>query len=194
MIATMKRPVPASPLIPERELTTLNFYRLSELQGGLVLGTMARLTRDMRLTRQLLRHAAEEVVHAELWTRTIQRLHGRLHSVPATYQAYYARELGPPRSVLQVLALTQVFERRVFEHFSLHASRPQTHPLVRETLERMLEEERGHLSWVREWLDREEETRPDVVTRVMARCEEADRRIYPRVLADYGWSPRSICA
>jgi hypothetical protein len=194
MITTAERPLPSAALVSERELAALNFYRLSELHGGLVLGTMARLTRDARLTRQLLRHAAEEVMHAELWTRAILRVRGRLHSVPATYQAYYARELGPPRSLLQVLALTQVFECRVFDHFSLHASRPHTHPIVRETLETMLEEEQGHLRWVREWLDREEERRPGSVTAVMARFEAADRRIYPRVLADYGWHPYVLSA
>jgi hypothetical protein len=87
-----------------------------------------------------------------------------------------------------------VFECRVFDHFSLHASRPHTHPIVRETLETMLEEERGHLRWVREWLDREEERRPGSVTAVMARFEAADRRIYPRVLADYGWHPYVLSA
>ena len=100
-----------------------------------------------------------------------------------TYQAGYARELGPPRTIVEVLALTQVFERRVWRHFTRHLRRPGTHPLVRATLQRMLDEERDHLSWVRRWLDR----RPDADA-LLRRYAEVDERIYHEYLDFYGWS------
>ena len=57
--------------VDSAEFSLLNFYRASELHGGLILGQMVRRTRDPELILQLTRHSAEEVMHALLWTETI---------------------------------------------------------------------------------------------------------------------------
>ena len=174
-------PLPA-PVVPARELAWLNVYRASELQGGLVLGTLAQRVRDGVLATSLLRHAAEEIEHARLWTETILAVGGAVRP-SRTYQAGYLRELGPPRTVVEVLALTQVFERRVWRHFTRHLRRSGTHPLVRSTLQRMLDEERGHLSWVRRWLD----LRPEADA-LLARYTAVDERVYQENVVLHGWS------
>src|SRR4030088_1074051 len=130
--------------ITPRELAFLNFYRASELHGGLILGQVARRTRDIRLVIDLTRHSAEEVTHSLLWTETLLAVGGRVLPVRETYQARYARIIGAPMALLDVLALTQVFERRVYRHFTEHLRRPGPHPVVRSSLARMLEEEKGH--------------------------------------------------
>lgn len=167
------------------ELARLNFYRASELQGGLVLGQLVRRVRDAELIAELTRHSAEEVVHAQLWTETILAVGGTPRPVRDTYQSHYARALGAPASVLQVLALTQVFERRVYRHFLDHARIPGTHPVVRATLERMCEEEKHHLSWVKVWLDREEDRRPGYVRELMVRYAIVDDAVYARLIDQY---------
>src|SRR5689334_17982851 len=98
----------------------LNFYRASELHGGLVLGTMARRARDPQLMLELTRHAAEEIVHAQLWTETLLTLGLCPSPTNDTSQARYAALVGTPVSMIEVLALTQVFERRVYRHFQEH--------------------------------------------------------------------------
>ena len=175
-------PLPG-PVVSARELEWLNFYRASELHGGLVLGTLAQRVRDGILATSLLRHSAEEVEHARLWTETLLALGGSVRPV-RTYQEGYARELGAPRTILEVLALTQVFERRVWRHFTRHLRRPGTHPLVRATLQRMLDEERDHLSWVRRWLDQ----RPAESHALLARYAEVDERVYQESLQHHGWT------
>ena len=169
------------------ELARLNFYRASELQGGLVLGQLVRRVRDPELMAELTRHSAEEVVHAQLWTETILTVGGTPRPVRDTYQSHYARAIGAPASVLQVLALTQVFERRVYRHFLGHARVRGTHPVVRATLERMCEEEKHHLSWVKLWLDREETRRPGRVRQLMARYAAVDDMVYAQLTAEYGF-------
>jgi hypothetical protein len=169
------------------EVERLNFYRASELHGGLVLGQLVRRVRDPELILELTRHSAEEVVHAQLWTETIVAVGGTPRPVRDTYQAHYARAIGAPASVLQVLALTQVFERRVYRHFLEHARIPGTHPAVRATLERMCEEEKHHLSWVKRWLDREAERSPDRVARVMAEYAAVDEVVYRRLSVEFGF-------
>jgi bacterioferritin (cytochrome b1) len=174
--------------IDEKQAAALNFYRASELEGGLLLSRLAQRCRDGALTADLLKHGAEEIEHARLWTETMLALGVRPRPTRDTYQRRYALAIGRPVSVLNVLALTHVFEKRVYSHFQTHARRVDTHPLVRATLRRMVEEERGHLSWVRRWLDEQARRQPDHLARIMAAYEAADERIYRALLADYGFA------
>jgi bacterioferritin (cytochrome b1) len=169
------------------ENALLNFYRASELHGGLILGQMVRRTRDPELILNLTRHSAEEVMHAQLWTEAIITIGGRPAPVRDTYQTRYANEVGTPLSMLEILALTQVFERRVYRHFTEHLRRPGVHPVVGATLRRMLEEERGHLYWVKKWLDKQATHRPAEVREVLRRYAAVDETVYAAVSAEYGW-------
>ncbi|HET7553926.1 MAG TPA: ferritin-like domain-containing protein [Gemmatimonadaceae bacterium] len=173
--------------ITQREAALLNFYRVSELHGGLILGQLARRVRDSQLIVNLTRHSAEEVGHALIWSETIVAVGAELLPEKDSYQARYAASLGTPTSPLEILALTQVFERRVYRHFVAHARRPGTHPLVRAALRQMLEEERGHLSWVREWLDRQSHARGDEVAALLRRYAELDERVYEELTREFRW-------
>ena len=173
--------------VDKAEISLLNFYRASELHGGLILGQMVRRTRDPELIMHLTRHGAEEVMHALLWTETIVAVGGKPAPVRDTHQNRYVAEVGTPITVMEVLALTQVFERRVYRHFMLHLRNPQVHPIVAATLRRMLEEEKGHLSWVKQWLDKEARVRGTEVRDVMRRYALADQSIYDALSAEYGF-------
>jgi bacterioferritin (cytochrome b1) len=167
------------------EMNRLNFYRASELHGGLVLGQLARRVRDSDLILNLTRQGAEELEHARVWSETILALGGEPRPVRSTYQTRLARVVRTPASVFQVLALTQVFERRVFRHFIQHAHMPGTHPLVRQALEHMIEEEKGHLSWLADWLQVEAERRHINVRDILDRFSIAEARVYGEVLFEY---------
>ena len=173
--------------ITDRELTLLNFYRASELHGGLVLGRLVQHVRDPQLMTQLTAHSAEELMHAQLWTQAIFAVGGRPSPTSDTYQARYAAALGAPTSLLEVLALTQVFERGVYRHFVMHLRRPGTHRIVQATLRRMLADERGHLSWVRDWLDAQTGARRAAVPVLMRRYSAVDAAIRKQLMNDYQW-------
>lgn len=173
--------------VDNTEISLLNFYRASELHGGLILGQMVRRTRDAELIMQLTRHSAEEVMHALLWTETIVAVGGKPCPVRDTYQNRYVEIVGTPITLLEVLALTQVFERRVYRHFMLHLRRPGVHPVVAITLQRMLDEERGHLSWVKNWLDEQSRLTGRKVTDVIRRYQVADQRVYDALSLEYGF-------
>lgn len=173
--------------ISPRELALLNFYRASELHGGLVLGRLVEHVRDSELILRLTAHSAEEVLHAQLWTETIIAVGGRPAPTSDTYQARYAAAIGVPTSIVEVLTLTQVFERSVYRHFMAHLRRPMTHPRVQATLRRMLDDERGHLSWVREWLARQTGARRAAVPTLMHRYAAVDAAIHAQLMHDYHW-------
>jgi demethoxyubiquinone hydroxylase (CLK1/Coq7/Cat5 family) len=173
------------------ELNRLNFYRASELHGGLVLGQLVARVRDPHLILNLTRHSAEEVMHSEVWAETILAVGGRPAPVKNTYQRRLAKLVGPVSSVFQVLALTQVFERRVYRHFIDHTRLPGTHAFVRGALERMIEEERGHLSWVKDWLEEEAEVRGVDLKAMLDRRVAIDARVYDELLYEFGFRVRA---
>ena len=172
--------------ISENDLWILSYYRESELAGSLVMGRLARETDDDDLRVHLTEHCAEEAHHAWLLTETILKVGGTPKRVAETYQARYYAEIGTPTSLLEILALTQVFERRVYRHFMLHLRVPGVHPVVAQTLQRMIEEERGHLSWVKHWLDEQAKEKGELVRDVMRRYAVADRQIYDTLSSEYG--------
>ena len=165
--------------ISENDLWILSYYRESELAGSLVMGRLARETDDDDLRVHLTEHCAEEAMHAWLWTETILNVGGTPKRVAETYQARYYAEIGTPTSLLEILALTQVFERRVIKHFRAHLKWPNTHPVVAATLQRMIEDEVGHISWVKDRLDRYAAEKGEaVVAETMRRFTEIDQRVY----------------
>jgi acyl carrier protein len=165
--------------ISENDLWILSYYRESELAGGLIMGRLARETDDDDLRVHLTEHCAEETMHAWLWTQTILKVGGTPKRVAETYQARYYAEIGMPASMLEVLTLTQVFERRVIRHFRAHLKWPDVHPAVAETLQRMIEDEVGHISWVKDRLDRYAAEKGDaLVAETMRRFTEVDERVY----------------
>jgi acyl carrier protein len=165
--------------ISENELWILSYYRESELAGALVMGRLARETDDDDLRVHLTAHCAEEASHAWLWTRTILDVGGTPRRVSETYQSRYYAEIGHPATVLEVLALTQVFEKRVLSHFQEHLRRPGTHPAVARTLERMIAEEAGHIGWVKTRLDHYARENGDgAVAEILRRFDEVDQRVY----------------
>ena len=165
--------------ISENDLWILSYYRESELAGGLVMGRLARETDDDDLRVHLTEHCAEEAHHAWLWTETILKVGGTPKRVAETYQTRYYAEIGMPTSLLEILVLTQVFERRVIRHFRSHLKWPNTHPAVAETLHRMIEDEVGHIGWVKDRLDRYAAEKGEaIVAETMRKFTEVDERVY----------------
>src|SRR5687768_3507258 len=143
------------------------------------MGRLARETDDDDLRVRLTEHCAEEAHHAWLWTETILKVGRTPKRVAETYQARYYAELGTPTSLLEILVLTQVFERRVIRHFRAHMKWPNTHPTVLGTLQRMIDDEVGHISWVKDRLDHYAAEKGEaVVAETMRRYTEVDQRVY----------------
>ena len=176
------------PEVSDNDIWILSYYRESELAGALVMGRLSQETEDDALRAKLTEHCAEEARHASLWTDTIIELGALPRRVRETYQTRYQARLGAPRSMLDVLALTQVFERRVVRHFTAHLSWPGTHPVIQRTLRTMIEDEAGHISWVREWLDGYAAQHGKLVVQSKLReYEGVDSEIYAEVM---GWRDR----
>jgi rubrerythrin len=117
-----------------------------------LLGRMASRVADRELCRLITNHCAEEAEHSRIWSEAITSLdlpHVQIHR---SYQSLFMEQTSPPHSLVEVLAFTQVFEKRVHCHFHEELRDPELPGVVRSAYERMIEDEKGHLSWVATWL------------------------------------------
>jgi bacterioferritin (cytochrome b1) len=138
---------------------------------------VVRLAGDPELVLALTRHAADEADHARQWAETIHALGGTWVRILRSYQSYYADAGILPTNLAEALALTHVFERRVWRQFQKELSSSDWPPAARSTFELLLAEERGHLEWVKEWLDRHERG-----SQLVQQYTAVDEQVYERLL------------
>jgi demethoxyubiquinone hydroxylase (CLK1/Coq7/Cat5 family) len=169
-------------MLSNDELQVLSYYRAGELAGSVLFGTIALHTTVDAIRAPLTKHCLEEAEHAWLWTKTIEDLGETPVKVTRTYQTEYGLEFGMPKNTLEVLCLTQVLERRVLRHFRRHLARKGTAPAIRATLQKMIDDEAGHIGWVWRALRAHSRTHGDgVVEQTMARLQAIDDRVYERL-------------
>ena len=154
----------------------LNWYRHSELEGALLLGRMVRTATDPQLVLQLTRHCADEARHAWLWARTIDELELPIIEIFRSYQSFYLRDGRPPASMVEVLALTHVFEQRVDWQFRRELKAPDLPAAAARTFRALVADEQDHLDWVAGWLN----ARPGAAE-VVERYRRIDREVYEQI-------------
>ena len=170
-------------MISPEEHFILSYYRASELAGSLLMGRIAFHTTIDELRAPLTQHCAEEAEHAWLWTKTLKDLGLIPLKVTTTYQTELGKEFGMPGSIIEILCLTQVFEKTVMKHFQRHLATPGTHERIKQTLQKMVDDETGHIGWIRKKLDQYEQGNgAKEVEDLMKRMEDIDNKIYQRLI------------
>lgn len=173
--------------ISGNEQKVLNFYRVTALHGGRILAGLVPRAREPRFLVNLTRHAADLLVHTHVWSETILAVGGQLRHIPETYQYRFQEIAGPPPTFLHFIVATQVIQRRVYRHFLDHLRRPGTHRRVQATLYRMIEDERHHLAWIKEWLDERAAAGGVPIEPILDRYAEVDAKVYTELLREHGW-------
>ena len=173
----------------EREnlIWLLSFYRTSEIAGALFFGRLAKSLRPGPIQMDLTRHFADEAEHARLWTDCLAGLGAHPLKLEETYQERYLATAGMPANIMEVLALTRIFERRVINQYARHARLPGLEPIVGETLGKIMEDEKWHLQWIRDALKgMEAEYGADLIETTMRRYALADKQAYAGAMAEHG--------
>ena len=87
---------------------------------------------------------------------------------------------------MEVLAITQVFERRVIGQYKRHSQIPELKNEVRETLDKIMEDEKWHLEWVGQALSSMEgEYGADHVKGTIKRYTDADKEVYLKTMSEH---------
>ena len=167
-------------MIDENLQWLLSFYRTSEINGALFFGQLARRLKPGDIQMDLTHHFADEAQHARYWTDTLHALGAEPLKIAECYQDRYLKEAGLPVNLMEVLAVTLVFEQRVIRQYHEHLSVTHTQLApVAETLERIMADERWHIAWVRKALATKRERHGDeCVDAAIARFRAADDHIY----------------
>ena len=173
------------PDLSDNEHWLLSYYRSSEINGALFFGRIARTIRGP-LVVDVTHHFADEATHASLWTRCLTDLDLPPIKVGKAYQDQYLSAVGVPANLMEVMAITQVFERRVITQYRRHLRYEGAHPAIRATIERIMRDERWHVAYVREALDgMASRYGADVIQDTLRRFTAADEEIYAKTLAEY---------
>lgn len=146
--------------VSDLELWTLNLYRNSELHGALLMGRLARTLKDTTLLAHATRHCATEARHAAILSEALEKLGGSIDPHLTTVQEHYSAKGGIPASLVDLLVLSEVLEKRVLATYRAHVARPDVHPEIKRTLSEILlemeEEDHGEEgSWIESALERQ---------------------------------------
>lgn len=162
----------------ELHLMTLNRYRYSEQRSCKDLTDLIEQLdgKQPQLIKDLSHHIADEARHAAWLTDLLVELGGEIGTPPGAsyideFERLLDREFATAAQlddfVISSLAAINVTEKRGCEYFSAHIyalkQLPQTEEVVkvRETIERILPEEAGHVRWGNRWLAELARTSPE---------------------------------
>ncbi|BBA97112.1 hypothetical protein RVR_2710 [Actinacidiphila reveromycinica] len=171
--------------LSENELWIASFYRSSEMSGAMFFGRVARTIRGP-LQKDVTHHFADESAHASYWTNCIDSLDQRAIPMRDAYQDRYMDAVGVPASLMEVMAITLVFEKRTIGHYNQHLREANTPAPVRATIEKIMLDERWHVRYVREALqDMEQRYGKQEIEDTLARYTAADVEIYGKAMAEF---------
>lgn len=173
-------------MIDENELWILSFYRTSEISGALFFGTLARSMRPGPIQHDMTKHFSDEALHSWYWTSCINNLGAQPLKLGEAYQDQYIAAAGMPVNLMEVLAITQVFEKRVINQYARHSQAPDLSREVQETLAKIMIDERWHIEWIQKALKQME---PDygegLIEATLKRFWEADREVYRKTMQEH---------
>ena len=173
-------------MITDNERWLLSFYRTSEISGSLFFGRLAKSLKPGPIQHDMTRHYADEAMHAWYWTDCLAKLGVEPLELGTAYQDQYLAAAGMPVNIMEILAITQVFERRVINQYAVHGRAEGIDPLVRGTIDRIVEDEKWHIKWIRDALKgMEPEYGKDTIDSTMERFLQADRQVYEKTVREH---------
>lgn len=171
--------------ISDDERWLLSFYRTSEVTGALFFGRLAKTLPAGPIQRDLTQHFADESSHASYWTQAIYDLGLKPDRIKVAYQDSYLEAAGLPINIMEILSITQVFERRVIQQYARHSRMDNLHPVIAATLQRIMADERWHIEWVGKALTSlEAQFGKENITKTLRRYTDADQAVYKNVLQE----------
>lgn len=174
-------------MLSENERWLVSYYRVSEITGAMFFGRLAKMQRPGPVQADLTQHFADEAQHARWFTECMESLDVKPLKLSFAYQDDYLTTAGVPTNFMEVLSITQVFEKRILNTYARHLKVPGTPPPVKRTLQRIMRDEKWHVEWVKQALrDLEPQYGKDHIERTLDRHTAADRETYRRFIDEHG--------
>jgi hypothetical protein len=182
-------------MISQNEVWMLSFYRASEISGALFFGRLARSMKPGPVQRDMTKQFADESAHSWYWTECLESIGYQPLKLRQAYQDQYLEAAGMPVNIMEVLAITQVFEQRVIGQYSAHSKVPGLNPAIQATLKRIMEDEKWHIHWIKEALvGMESKYGHELVENTLKKFREADREVYKQTMNEHEERIKEILA
>jgi rubrerythrin len=182
-------------MISENERWVLSFYRTSEISGSLFFGRLAKSLKPGAIQHDMTKHYADEAMHAWYWTDCLEKLGVDPIELGDAYQDQYLAAAGMPVNLMEILAITQVFERRVINQYATHSRIEGINHMVKQTIERIVEDEKWHIRWIRDALKTmESEYGKQTIDDTIERFLQADREVYEKTILEHEERVRELVA
>jgi bacterioferritin (cytochrome b1) len=173
-------------MLDENHLWLLSFYRSSEISGSLFFGRLARSLKPSAIQADMTKHFSDEAQHAWYWTSCMNQLGAEPIKLSAAYQDQYLTAAGAPTNMMEILGITQVFEKRVVNQYARHSRIPGINPIIRETLSKIMLDEKWHIQWINEALQAmEPKYGKDLINQTLKRFYEADAEVYRKTTQEH---------
>ncbi len=174
--------------ISENDKWLLSFYRTSEISGALFFGRLARSLPAGPIQNDLTQHFADESAHSAYWTKALNELgENPLKISGGAYQDQYIEAAGMPTNIMEILGITLIFEKRVIGQYAIHHQAPDLNPVIKATLDKIMNDEKWHVQWVTDALkDMEKDYGEEYITKTLRRYREADQEVYKKTLSEHG--------
>lgn len=162
-----------------RTVLIMSYYRDAELRGANLLFRLMSHLEDGDSQTKLALHLADETRHAWLWTKRINDIGGEPVRIGDGYQTRIGLRVVP-RSLLEILALTVVVEERSYQRYTEHAARGDIDPDTLEVLKEVTQDEKWHISWIRNKLEEiaKAEGTEDKMREALERYKKIDEQVY----------------
>ena len=135
--------------VDPRLIHLYSYYRDAELRGATLLLRLILRIEDSEAQVKLSRHLADETRHAWLWTKRIADLGAVPVRVTDGYQTRIGQQVGIPKTLIDLFALTVVVEERAQRRYLEHARRPDVDPDTLAVLHEVTKDEKWHIGWIK---------------------------------------------
>jgi bacterioferritin (cytochrome b1) len=173
-------------MLDENQLWLLSFYRSSEISGSLFFGRLARSMKPSAIQADMTKHFSDEAQHAWYWTSCMNQLGAEPIKMSSAYQDQYLTAAGAPTNMMEILAITQIFEKRVVNQYARHSRISGINPIIRETLSKIMLDEKWHIQWINDALQAMEPNYgKDLISQTLKRFCEADTEVYRKTTQEH---------
>ncbi|HXG19582.1 MAG TPA: ferritin-like domain-containing protein, partial [Methylomirabilota bacterium] len=171
--------------VDPRMIHLYSYYRDAELRGATLLLKLIMRVDDPEAQVKLSRHLADETRHAWLWTKKIADMGAAPVRVADGYQTRIGQEVGIPRTLIDLFALTVVVEERAQRRYLEHARRPDCDPETLEILHEVTKDEKWHIGWIKNKLKELAAANggEEKMQATLERYREIDRKVVADMLA-----------
>lgn len=162
------------------EVKLVRQYAINEIVGGLALGRFALKSDNPFLRSRLTYHSMDELRHGWLWTEFLDKQ--KIGVAPAKGGNDYFDFMVAQEDEINFLAAVHIYELRVPFHLGAHMELPQINSDLRDLMGKIRDDEKFHLSWIREYLLEKMESGPQRIIDAVKKCEEVEKETYNKYI------------